>query len=95
MSTATKANSVTFNAPTWASRVWFGRVCHEQMVKLAVGHPYEIVGTTTHTSAHSDMVESVVHNERYIIKSRKHGLLSVSLTDNCGRERPVGEVVLK
>lgn len=86
--------TITFNAPTYASRVWNGSVCHEQMVKLMVGHAYEIVGEKTHTSAHSDMVESVRHHRLYIVKSRKNGLLAVSAEDHCGNERPKGEVVI-
>ena len=80
--------TITFNAPAWAARTFNGRICHEQLVKLSAGHPYEIVGETQHVSAHSDMVESVRHSSRLLIKSRKNGVLSVSTTDPCGNERP-------
>lgn len=87
-------STITFNAPTCGSRTFNGSVCHEQRVKMSLGHAYEIVEEKTYTTAYNDMVESVRYHRLYIVKSRKNGLLAVSADDSCGIERPKGEVVI-
>ena len=72
--------TITFPAALRATRTFGGRACHEMgTVKLLPGHPYEIIRTQRLDHAYSDMAESVSYSTEYLIRSRRHGILSISI----------------